>query len=214
MLDINLIRETPEVVREALKLAQHGHSQWSTRSWRWMCAGARCWPKSKRSRRERNSLERDRPEQRCRRTPGENRGHARVGDRIAALDEQVREVEESLGKLVATIPNLPDPSTPFGKDEHENVVMRTMGQAKAFDFTPHAALGPGTQAGHHRLRTGGQDHRLALLRAQRRRCAPAAGPDRLDARPAHPPGLHRKIHALHGQSGYAVRLGPTAQICR
>ena len=43
-----------------------------------------------------------------------------VGDRIAALDEQVRVVEEDLQKLVSGIPNIPDPRTPLGKDEHDN----------------------------------------------------------------------------------------------
>jgi seryl-tRNA synthetase len=67
-----------------------------------------------------------------------------VGDRIAALDEQVRVEEEDLQKLVSGIPNIPDPRTPLGKDEHDNVVIETVGEPKAFDFTPlpHWDLGP------------------------------------------------------------------------
>jgi seryl-tRNA synthetase len=67
-----------------------------------------------------------------------------VGDQIATLDEQVRLVEEKLLGIVATIPNIPDPSTPVGKDEHDNVVVKVVGEIPEFDFTPqpHWDLGP------------------------------------------------------------------------
>jgi seryl-tRNA synthetase len=67
-----------------------------------------------------------------------------VGDKIATLDEEVRRVEEKLTALVSALPNLPDPRTPLGKDDSENVVLRTVGEPKKFDFKPqpHWDLGP------------------------------------------------------------------------
>ncbi|HNS06361.1 MAG TPA: serine--tRNA ligase [Anaerolineaceae bacterium] len=67
-----------------------------------------------------------------------------VGEEIAQLDETTRQVDEGLQALLATIPNLPDPSTPIGKDESENIVLRTHGALPEFDFTPlpHWELGP------------------------------------------------------------------------
>ena len=67
-----------------------------------------------------------------------------VGDRISQLDEQLRQVEETLHNTLAGIPNLPDARTPLGKDESENVVLRNVGQPRAFDFEPkpHWDLGP------------------------------------------------------------------------
>jgi seryl-tRNA synthetase len=67
-----------------------------------------------------------------------------VGDRIAALDEQLRQVETSLTDVLATIPNIPDPRTPIGKSEDENVVLRTVGEIPQYDFQPrpHWDLGP------------------------------------------------------------------------
>ncbi len=144
MLDINLIRETPEIVREALTkrnmdTAIVDEVQALDARRRALLAEAETLKS------ERNTVSRE---------IGKSKDAAErqakieamrlVGDRIAALDEQVREVEESLGKLVAVIPNLPDPTTPVGKDEHENIVVRTMGEPKAFDFTPlpHWDLGP------------------------------------------------------------------------
>ena len=67
-----------------------------------------------------------------------------VGDNIAAIDREVAEVEEELKSEAALIPNLPDTRTPYGKDESGNVVLRTVGQLAEFDFVPkiHWELGP------------------------------------------------------------------------
>ncbi|MEA4906428.1 MAG: serine--tRNA ligase, partial [Anaerolineaceae bacterium] len=70
-----------------------------------------------------------------------------VGDRIVALDEQVRQADETLSGLLAGIPNLPDPSTPVGKNESENVVVRTVGTPPEFDFTPLPHWDLGTNLG-------------------------------------------------------------------
>jgi seryl-tRNA synthetase len=67
-----------------------------------------------------------------------------VGDKIATLDKEVSAVEQELKGMTAVLPNIPDGRTPFGKDENENVVLRTMGELPKFDFQPkaHWDLGP------------------------------------------------------------------------
>src|SRR5512139_256568 len=67
-----------------------------------------------------------------------------VGDKIAALDKEVSEVEAALNGLTAALPNIPDERTPIGVSEDENVVLRTVGQLPEFDFEPkpHWDLGP------------------------------------------------------------------------
>jgi seryl-tRNA synthetase len=67
-----------------------------------------------------------------------------VGDKIAVLDKEVSEVEQELKSLAAVIPNIPDGRTPLGKDDSENVVLRTVGALPEFDFRPkpHWDLGP------------------------------------------------------------------------
>jgi seryl-tRNA synthetase len=67
-----------------------------------------------------------------------------VGDRIAALDEEVRKTEEDVRRALAALPNLPDPRTPLGRDESENVVLRASGEPKKlpFEAKPHWDLGP------------------------------------------------------------------------
>ncbi len=67
-----------------------------------------------------------------------------VGEKIAVLDKEVSDVEEELKSLAAGIPNVPDGRTPVGKDESENVVLRTVGALPEFNFQPkpHWDLGP------------------------------------------------------------------------
>ena len=67
-----------------------------------------------------------------------------VGDRISVLDEQLRGVEEKLNAVQSGIPNIPDARTPYGKDDSENIVLRTIGEVPQFAFQPkpHWDLGP------------------------------------------------------------------------
>jgi seryl-tRNA synthetase len=67
-----------------------------------------------------------------------------VGNKIAALDKTVADVEAELTSLTAIIPNIPDERTPIGASEDENIVMRTVGELPKFDFEPkpHWDLGP------------------------------------------------------------------------
>lgn len=65
-------------------------------------------------------------------------------DRIAELDQRRGEVEQELTALVAAIPNIPDASVPYGKDDSDNPEVRKWGEPTQFDFEPkaHWDLGP------------------------------------------------------------------------
>jgi seryl-tRNA synthetase len=67
-----------------------------------------------------------------------------IGDRIAALDEQVKTVDEDFQQQLAGIPNVPHASVPAGRSSEENVEVRRWGQPREFDFEPkaHWDLGP------------------------------------------------------------------------
>jgi seryl-tRNA synthetase len=68
------------------------------------------------------------------------------GDRVKALDAEVREVDAGLEDALLGIPNLPLPGVPDGDASH-NRVLRTWGEPPRFDFEPRphwdlgAALG-------------------------------------------------------------------------
>ena len=61
-----------------------------------------------------------------------------VGDRIKALDAEVKAVDEAIEALLVQVPNLPHPSVPPGKSDEENVEVRRWGTPRRFDFKPKA----------------------------------------------------------------------------
>jgi seryl-tRNA synthetase len=67
-----------------------------------------------------------------------------VGEHISQLDETLRNIEDQLNAILAGLPNIPDERTPYGKDESENVVIRGVGEIPEFEFEPkaHWDLGP------------------------------------------------------------------------
>jgi seryl-tRNA synthetase len=67
-----------------------------------------------------------------------------LGDQIDSLDEELKGIESNLYFQLATIPNIPNPDVPVGIDDKDNVVIRTVGEKKSFDFDPkpHWDLGP------------------------------------------------------------------------
>jgi seryl-tRNA synthetase len=67
-----------------------------------------------------------------------------MGDRITALDETVKALDDSFRELLAGIPNVPHESVPVGRSEEDNVEVRRVGEPPSFDFAPkaHWDLGP------------------------------------------------------------------------
>ena len=67
-----------------------------------------------------------------------------VGDRIAALEAELRQVEADLDASMLAVPNVPHASVPYGPDETHNVVVGQWGEQRTFDFepVPHWDLGP------------------------------------------------------------------------
>lgn len=67
-----------------------------------------------------------------------------INPRIDALEKIVHAADTQLNELIVVIPNIPDDDVPFGKDDNENVVIKTIGEPRQFDFTPapHWDLGP------------------------------------------------------------------------
>jgi seryl-tRNA synthetase len=59
-----------------------------------------------------------------------------IGDTIDELDVRARTIDEELHQLLLSVPNLPLPDVPDGPDESANVVVRTVGERRAFEFSP------------------------------------------------------------------------------
>jgi len=68
----------------------------------------------------------------------ETKNMRRISDEIKGIDTQIRELEEQIENVVMDIPNIPHASTPVGKDEGDNKIIRHWGEQPQFDFTPQA----------------------------------------------------------------------------
>ena len=62
---------------------------------------------------------------------------------LADADEIVKQYEEKLEQISFSVPNITDDGVPFGKDEDDNVCIKTVLEPTKFDFTPkeHWELG-------------------------------------------------------------------------
>ncbi|HYD50741.1 MAG TPA: serine--tRNA ligase [Terriglobales bacterium] len=59
-----------------------------------------------------------------------------VGDRISALEQELNAAEDELRARMLQVPNLPDPAVPLGPDDNANTVLRSHGEPRQFDFEP------------------------------------------------------------------------------
>ncbi len=144
MLDINLIRENPELVRKSLRDRQDDPAPVDLiltldEKRRGLLVEVEALKA------ERNAVSKEIGKMKA---PVERQAKVEamrlVGEKIAELDRQVSETDAKLKSLTDTIPNIPDPRTPYGVDDSQNVVIKTVGEQRKFSFTPkaHWDLGP------------------------------------------------------------------------
>jgi seryl-tRNA synthetase len=68
-------------------------------------------------------------------------------EKIETGKEEIEQVEGELGKLLVSLPNLPDPEAPAGDSEEDAVTIREVGAIPEFDFEPRDHLEIGTELG-------------------------------------------------------------------
>ncbi|HEY9088919.1 MAG TPA: serine--tRNA ligase [Anaerolineaceae bacterium] len=147
MLDINLIRETPDVVRRALE-QRNMDSSVVDRIQELDVERRQCLNQVEALKAERNRVSKEIGQSKDAAQRQEKiEAMRKVGDEITAGDERIRAVEAELQGLVAVIPNIPGENVPVGKDEHDNVVLRTVGEIPQYDFTPQPHWDLGTKLG-------------------------------------------------------------------
>jgi seryl-tRNA synthetase len=68
---------------------------------------------------------------------------ADLGDQLTAVEARLEEIQEQMDEILMEFPNLPDASTPEGKDERDNVEVRRWGKPSVLGFPPkdHVDLG-------------------------------------------------------------------------
>ena len=144
MLDIRLIRENPEIVREALKKRQADDAVVDSIA-KLDERRRTILSEVEKLKAERNAVSKEIGRMKDAESRQEKITAMRaVGDKIKKLDDDLRDVDAELTSTMAILPNIPSEKTPYGVDESENLVLKTVGEIPQFDFEPqaHWDLGP------------------------------------------------------------------------
>ncbi len=59
-----------------------------------------------------------------------------IGDRVAAIERELKPLDEDLHTWLLHLPNIADPSAPVGKGDADDVPLRTVGPERRFPFAP------------------------------------------------------------------------------
>ncbi|PYL07123.1 MAG: serine--tRNA ligase [Verrucomicrobia bacterium] len=144
MLDIRLIREKPDLVRERLATRGGGDEAKVEEVLRVDVERRKTEAELQQLQSERNRLSKEIGAKRSRNEPSEElEGRVRkIGEQIAELSQRVSGLEGAQRDLLLEIPNLPHQSVPIGKDPSANRVMRSWGEKpKLIKPAGHVALG-------------------------------------------------------------------------
>jgi len=141
MIDIKLIRENPEFVRQSLE-KRGGTFPIDTivkadEDYRYLLQQVELL----RARHKQTSKDLGNTQER----PPELISQMRdLGEQIAALQQQANNAKNNLYPLLLELPNIPHPSVPLGKDENDNIVTHSWGTPKQFSYKPLAHWDLGT----------------------------------------------------------------------
>ncbi len=136
MLDIRFLRENVTVVEEALRKRNYALSLSEFLSIEEERRGLLREAEELRNRRNRVSEEIGRLKREKKNTETLLSEMKSVSDKIKELDGTLALLDENVREFILNIPNIPHDSVPVGKDETGNVVVRTWGEPKEFDFPP------------------------------------------------------------------------------
>lgn len=140
MLDIKLIRDNPELIRQALE--KRGESAPLDQIISLDERRRQLLHEMETLRAQRNEVSKqlgkmaDKPPQLI-------TDMRKIGEKITSLEAEIGRVEPEMEDLILRLPNIPANDVPLGKDAQDNIVVRSWGEPPDFSFTPlpHWELG-------------------------------------------------------------------------
>ncbi len=144
MLDIKILRQNPEIIKDALKKRNNDldidPAVELDKKRREILVDV------ERKKASQNEISKKIPQMK---KNGENTDEIfkemkELSNNIKELDEQVRRIDEELRDFMLRIPNIPNESCPIGADDSENEEQRRFGEPTKFDFEPKAHWDIGT----------------------------------------------------------------------
>src|SRR5213595_1528143 len=145
MLDIRLIREKPDFVRERLAARGDGDEARIDDVLRIDAERRKSETELQRLQSDRNRLSKEIGARRSRKEPSEELEAEvrKIGEQIAGLTQRTQALDEEQRSVLLEIPNLPHGSVPEGKDPSANKIVREWGKRPEFagKALDHVALG-------------------------------------------------------------------------
>ncbi|MEA1871813.1 MAG: serine--tRNA ligase, partial [Chloroflexota bacterium] len=140
MLDIKLIRENPELVRQALEKRGDRFALDSILEIDERYRSLLRQTEELRAKHNETSKQLGKSKEKPPQLIAQMR---QLGEQISSLQQQTREAKAGLDSLLLELPNIPHPSVPLGRGEGDNVVVRTWGKPRELSFEPlpHWELG-------------------------------------------------------------------------
>ncbi len=76
-------------------------------------------------------------------TPDQLSAATKIKEELKLVEEKLKKSQDELNNILEEIPNICAPDVPVGKDDNDNVVIKTIGQKPEFNFKPldHQTLG-------------------------------------------------------------------------
>ncbi len=143
MLDINYIKNNRDLVKKAVKDKQLENTVSVDKIIELHDSYLKLLQEVEKSRATKNKLSEDisKAEEKDRKTLIE--GATAVKEKLSGLEDSLAKLKDEYEDLMLWVPSVPAEDVPIGKDESGNVVIRSEGKIKSFDFEPkdHVDLG-------------------------------------------------------------------------
>jgi len=139
MIDINLLRQQPELIKTALTNRQKD-STLSDKVLEFDKSRREILSKVEELRSQQNTLSRS---LKGKPTDDQLKEASTIKEKLKTLEADLKTTEDKQNSILEEIPNIPADDVPIGKDDADNVVFKTVGEIPKFDFQPldHADLG-------------------------------------------------------------------------
>ncbi len=142
MLDIKLIREKPDFVRERLAARGQGDEAAVAEALQLDEHRRKLLTEVEALKSQRNKASKEigalMAQRKIEEAEARKKETRDIGGRISALDKEAAEANAALDNILLKIPNLPHESVPFGRSAEDNPVLRMFGEKPSFSFKPRS----------------------------------------------------------------------------
>ncbi len=137
MLELKFIRNNPDVVGRALINRNMG-TELIDSLLKYDAAWRECLVEGDKLKHERNVVTREiaKLKKENKEASSKIEEMQAINSRIKEIDDNIRDYKSKINEILLNIPNIPSETTPIGKDENDNPIIRVVGKPREFTFTP------------------------------------------------------------------------------